>query len=191
MTDADEVILAGIETATLDSELVALNAQLLEADEELATLANEADLASYEEIQKVEAEIERVRQAAQEQINALRIKIQDQKDLAFDARRRLKRQQEARDNLQRQIEQAERAKLAQQKFELLQEKWNKLIAGAPWREWAMPHQMEAAQKIANAAGLLLADTMGLGKTLSAFMACDMIEVMTNEASPEHPVEIGL
>jgi SNF2 family DNA or RNA helicase len=66
------------------------------------------------------------------------------------------------------------------------ERWERLTMGAPWREWAKDHQLEAGTELTWNRRVILADTMGLGKTLSSIIALDKIQAATTHASPESP-----
>lgn len=65
-------------------------------------------------------------------------------------------------------------------------RFDQLTMSAKWREWAKDHQIEAGKKITEDMKVILADPMGLGKTLSAIIAIEMIERATKDASPEFP-----
>lgn len=68
----------------------------------------------------------------------------------------------------------------------LSKNWDYLTAGAPWREMAADHQIKGAHKIVADRYVILADPMGLGKTLTAIATTDMAQAATVDASPEHP-----
>ena len=56
-------------------------------------------------------------------------------------------------------------------------RFDQITAGAPWREYAFPHQLEGAKLIASADGrAILADKMGLGKTLTSLIVADMLQL---------------
>jgi SNF2 family DNA or RNA helicase len=65
---------------------------------------------------------------------------------------------------------------------------DELTATAKWREFAFDHQIEAGKRIAYGQGFILADTMGLGKSLSSIIAVDMIKAYTRNASPDSPID---
>lgn len=60
-------------------------------------------------------------------------------------------------------------------LEMLREQFDIVTAGAPWREWAKQHQLDGARSMAMSRRTILADKMGLGKTLTAIAACDMLQ----------------
>lgn len=70
---------------------------------------------------------------------------------------------------------------------VLTERMDTLTIGAPWREWAKEHQIVAGKKIAMDRYVILADSMGLGKTLSSIIGVEMAERFTKDATPELPI----
>jgi SNF2 family DNA or RNA helicase len=54
--------------------------------------------------------------------------------------------------------------------------FDKISAGFHWREFALPHQIDGAKFCATAGRSILADKMGLGKTLESLMVADMLKV---------------
>lgn len=134
--------------------------------------------------------------AYQEYINKVAIVRQQKQavdDKMFEARKKINEVQQKQRQLEYKLEQAKQEELKREKaaqlqaeYKVLEEKWNLLTAGAPWREWAKDHQISAGHKITQDRKVILADTMGLGKTLSAIIACDLAEAATREASPDHP-----
>lgn len=83
------------------------------------------------------------------------------------------------------LEAERRAKQAERDAEVTA-RFDKLTLRAPWREWAKDHQISAGHKIAQDRNVILADPMGLGKTLSSIVTVDMVERATTEATPEDP-----
>lgn len=53
-------------------------------------------------------------------------------------------------------------------------KFDEITVGLKWREWALPHQIEGAKFLATAERGILADKMGLGKTLTSLITADML-----------------
>jgi SNF2 family DNA or RNA helicase len=51
-----------------------------------------------------------------------------------------------------------------------------LTLGMSWREWALEHQLDGAKFLATAERGILADKMGLGKTLTSLITADMRKV---------------
>lgn len=108
----------------------------------------------------------------------------------YDAAAAARKLQMELDSLQRQIDQMRRAQLKASEFLTLEARWDQMTMGAPWREWAKDHQLTGARKMCYEGDMILADTMGLGKTLTSLIAIDMIEAATKGASPENPVKFG-
>ena len=80
---------------------------------------------------------------------------------------------------------AQQAKEAK-KYDALTERFDRGTMVAPWREWAKDHQIDAGHKIAQDRYVILADPMGLGKTLSSIITADMAEKASKDVTPEHP-----
>lgn len=68
----------------------------------------------------------------------------------------------------------------------LKERWDLLTIKAPWREWAKDHQIDGAHFITENRNVIVADPMGLGKTLTAIAATDMVYAASEHASVEEP-----
>lgn len=176
MTDDDiNSILNGIESKTLQDELLELNAKL----------AREAQ--EHEELNSILAqhdkEREQLRQQFNQQLLALDVKNRELKEKRFDKNRDLMKLKMQQESLQRQLEQQEINKKKESQFKNLEVKWDEIFDAA---QNAFPHQREGAKRMAYSGQVLLADTMGLGKTYTALLACDLIQSMTNETDPEHP-----
>lgn len=90
------------------------------------------------------------------------------------------------ESVTRQYHELKRAQDLASEYATLETRWDALTIAAPWREWAKDHQIEAARKITWSQRMILADTMGLGKTLSAIAALDIIEAATRDARPDNP-----
>lgn len=54
--------------------------------------------------------------------------------------------------------------------------FDEITAGLSWREWALPHQIDGAKFLSVAKRGILADKMGLGKTLTSLIWADMLQV---------------
>lgn len=108
----------------------------------------------------------------------------------WDAQREQNKAQRELDALQLRLDQAKRVELKKNEFLMLEDRWDKMTMGAPWREWAKDHQISGAKKITYEGRLILGDTMGLGKTLTGLIAIDMIEAATKNASEDNPIQFG-
>lgn len=139
---------------------------------------------------RVAAEIYRLQQELDALVLGLKANYETAVEELYDVRKLLAASERNIESLKRQIEQMERANLKATEWATLEKRWDLLTAGAPWREWAKDHQLDAARKITYEGSLILGDTMGLGKTLSAIIAMDMIQAATADASPDNPIEFG-
>lgn len=108
------------------------------------------------------------------------------KELMFEVSRDLRQIKKDSESVNRQYHELQRAQQLASEYADLEAKWDSLTIGAPWREWAKDHQIEAARKITWSQKMILADTMGLGKTLSAIAALDVIQAATKDASEDNP-----
>lgn len=117
-----------------------------------------------------------------DRVKEIRLQLWDDEQALKDLNRELESLERKWDLAQRKIKDAER-------YLSMQERLDKMTVGAPWREWAKDHQIDGARRIAHRGKLLLGDTMGLGKTLTAIAAMDMIRAMTAEVDAEHPLVI--
>jgi SNF2 family DNA or RNA helicase len=136
--------------------------------------------------------------AIEEEEKELRLKLQELaerkrqfSEKTFDIRRRIRRMREYDIPAQEQrvrIDKANAEQKAKQEAERLQ--FEKMTEDAKWRDRAMAHQLDGAIFMASAKRAIIADSMGLGKTLQSLMALDMLqakkiliispgEVMTN------------
>jgi len=128
-----------------------------------------------EEIKAINIEIEELRRSVTAQIRLLDEKRQDIETSLFDARRKqreLERQIQSAENRLRQALENERIKKEYQDSSVA---FDKLTAGFRWREFALQHQIEGAKHLATAKRAILGDKMGLGKTLTSLIACDMLQ----------------
>ncbi len=128
-----------------------------------------------EEIKAINTEIEELRRSVTAQIRLLDEKKQDIEASLFDARRKqreLERQIQSAENRLRQALENERIKKEYQDSSVA---FDKLTAGFRWREFALQHQIEGAKHLATAKRAILGDKMGLGKTLTSLIACDMLQ----------------
>jgi SNF2 family DNA or RNA helicase len=173
----------------LEAQLKALQGDLNAAETNLAPLEQE-----YEEFAQAEAEILRRYEA---EVNAIRAK----KMTKNQALREAQRERERLENEARRIQEAlEREQRRQKELEetaqalademaakkALVERFDLLTQTAPWRKDANPHQITAGHKITQNRGVILADPMGLGKTLSAIITTEMAQQATKEADLDNP-----
>lgn len=110
-------------------------------------------------------------------------KIQDMMELKKEINEKLydlrKEQRKLSDEL-RQLERSmelELDKIRQSmRFKMAVTEYDIATAGLYWRDKAKQHQLEGAQILANAGSGILADKMGLGKTLTSLIAADMLDI---------------
>jgi SNF2 family DNA or RNA helicase len=168
LTDLDKVAEA----------MARLNAMVAKFEETLAPLESQQS--------EVEADKRRLKSEYEVKMLDLNTKSRAIEELMFDTKRQLRGIKRDAESLTRQYHELNRAQSLQQEYLTLEAKWDSLTIGAPWREWAKDHQIEAARKITWSQKMILGDTMGLGKTLSAIAALDIIQAATKDARPDNP-----
>lgn len=120
-------------------------------------------------------ELDKGRRALQAQLNDVMTKMREIEDRRFyfrSKRRKAQQSVEAEELLEREArrnEQLQEEKL--QSFEMLMEYAKD--SSFYWYSYAMKHQWDAALQMAVSGSTLLADGMGLGKTLTAIMTADL------------------
>lgn len=179
-----------------DSILKSLQDQLAEAQAKMEQAQKNLAPIQDEEIQLNSAEYQ-LKKQFEEQMAALQAKRQEvnikKAKANSDANYIYNQIQTAQAKID-QLEAAEAAAKAAQaqkeheakQYKALEERFDLATMGAKWREWAKPHQIEAGHKITQDRYVILADPMGLGKTLSAIVTTEMAEKSTKDVSPEHP-----
>ena len=165
----------------LDDKLAKLHA-MIEAVNEKATVLSQQEA-------NIKHAIEEEREAYEKRVASLKGDLMAISETRFDIQRELRKVKQEAESIERQKEQMERVKIQQQHFDSLTQKWDRMVMGAPWREWAKDHQIEGARRLSYRGRMILADTMGLGKTLTSIIALDMIRAMTSDADEQHPVVI--
>jgi SNF2 family DNA or RNA helicase len=128
-------------------------------------LTSEKDGAYQEYLQKV-AKIDREKNGIDKQIAEIKKEAEKHK-AEFD-------------RLESALDQAIQVEKSEAELKALEDRWNKLTAGAPWREFAFNHQLTGSDKMVFNRRVILADPMGLGKTLTAIITCDKIKAGTSE-----------
>lgn len=172
-------------SAELFAELKQMEAELAEANEVLKPI--------QDEIAAVNLEEKRAMEAYQAAISAARLKKRELDQKGFDYQvkvnalkshmemERRKAEEKARQEQAALAEQARQDELA-----LLNERWDKLTAAAHWREWAKDHQISGGHTLTENRKVILADPMGLGKTLTSIIAADMAEAATRLTNEKFP-----
>ena len=173
------------DTNDIAAQLEAMRKQMQEFEQSIAPLQNQRNAldqqerTAYEAYQQAVIKAREAKRGLDEQL--------------FDARRKINEMTSTMHSLESQLDEQRKREEAERKAEelrmeflMLEEKWDKLTTGAPWREWAKDHQISAGHKITADQKVILADPMGLGKTLSAIITCDIAQAATKHASPKEP-----
>jgi SNF2 family DNA or RNA helicase len=165
-----------------------LNKLLAEMDE---TQAQAAPVDS--EKAKLRAEEEAAAQAYRDAVAKVRERRHQLEENEYEINRKRRELDRQKRLLEAQLDEATKKKKEQEaalalqaEYKALGERWDLMTAGAPWREWAKDHQIQGGHKLVMDRNVILADTMGLGKTLTSIITCDIAEAATRDASPEHP-----
>lgn len=116
-----------------------------------------------EEIERVGNRISNLKQSADPKLSALRDRIS-----AYELA----------------ISQQEALKKSEQDFELIAKQWDKIQKEVPYAKDIKEHQIKGAQQLAYSRKAILADTMGLGKTLTSIATIDYIAESTAEGDKE-------
>jgi SNF2 family DNA or RNA helicase len=176
----------------IQAQIDAIAAEYSEAVTELKPVQDE-----QVEITKEE---QKVRDAYYAAIAEIRIKKQEADQRAYEAQRKANEIAARKRALEMELE-AEKRRLEEERKaaekaarqaeweaanKALNERWDALTIGAPWREWAKDHQITGAHKLVEDRAVILADSMGLGKTLTSIITTDMVAAATKDASPETP-----
>lgn len=165
---------------------------LAQADEEISSADSamspvEAQLAELEAKNKAIYEEYRLKAEALKNESVMLRKKREEARRAKEAKMR------ARLELQNKLlkikqaeEEAARMEKALQELNALEASMDESVMSRPWFGDVKNHQMIAARKIVMDRGVILADSPGLGKTLSVIATVDMARAMTENASPLTP-----
>lgn len=160
----EEISSAASAMSPVEAELAALDAKNQEAYKEYLRLADELKAAStILRKKKREAELERQRKEQE--------KLKLQSKLAA---------------IKRAEEEAALMEKALNDLNALERSMDEAVMNRPWFKDVKNHQLIAARKIVMDRGVILADSPGLGKTLSVIATVDMARAMTESASPLTP-----
>ena len=143
--------------------LVELKAQM----HELAPIIEQA-ADQKEEIHKQEKEVQKQLQELAEQKHAIDSAV-------WESRKKMREVEREITKANDQLTQAIENKNAKEELDKLSAELDELTAGLPWREWAFPHQISGAKQLAVQKRAILADTMGLGKSLTSIIYMDMVK----------------
>ena len=167
--DGEAVVLSGKSHATFEAGTNYLEAQRSEAAirETLAT--------SDAEKTALNAQIELIRTSMQAQIDELRKRVHAIDEDTFDLRRSLREAARRTETMLRLFRQAMQNELAMDAFKSSALEFDRITAGLHWREFAFDHQIEGGKWLAANPRCILGDKMGLGKSLTSLIACDMLQ----------------
>lgn len=140
---------------------------------------SDADKASADLIAKekeINEQIETLRREFGEKLAVLQNELAPLKTELFDLRRAKREAEYKVQAAEQKFRDALNFIRQQEKYKQDAELFDKRCAAAPWREWAKDYQIEGARLIASAGGkAILADKMGLGKTLTSQITLDMMD----------------
>lgn len=92
----------------------------------------------------------------------------------FDTQRKMREIEREMQRQERLLVQAAENKRQAEEYARLSDEFDKMTAGAPWREFAFDHQISGAKKLAVQKRAILADKRGLGKSLTSLIYADMV-----------------
>jgi len=148
----------------------ALAAMLVELQKNVAELAPTIELA-----QARKDAIESQKKAKRKELDDLATAANDIENSVWDTRKKMREIEAQIKKNERLLTQANANKQAAIDFARLSDEFDKLTAGAKWREWAYDFQVTGAKRLAGAKRAILADKMGLGKTISSLIYLDMVQ----------------
>lgn len=93
----------------------------------------------------------------------------------WESRTKLRQVEREINSTNNRLTQAIENKKQREELDKLSEELDRITAGLPWREWAFPHQITGAKALAVQKRAILADTMGLGKSLTSIIYMDMVQ----------------
>ena len=145
------------------NKMMALTAEVSEMQDALA----DADAFKSDAEKNIKHLIAQAQQM-QEDLRNHEMKVREQ-------RQALKRLENERENEKRALEIAQQQRDLALELRKIQDRFDLITAGAKWREFAKDHQITNTRIMATARRAILADKMGLGKTLTSLAASDMLE----------------
>ena len=158
----------------LEAVMAQIREQMAALQEQNAALESETKTLSEQE----EAEF----RAYQERVGRITERKKAVDNLLWDSRQKIKDLSKNLQEVDRKAAQQRMLQEAEEEFARIVDEWEAVTADAPWREFALEHQLSGAQRIAYSRSVILADVMGLGKTLEAIMALDYLLAAQPEAT---------
>lgn len=154
LTEAERKI--GSMLAELKATMDTLKPALEQADEKKKEYANQISLKKREidELSKASHEVDLI---------------------TFDIRKQQRELEREMDVQRRLLEQANANKALADEYAALSDEFDRMTAGATWREWAFDHQISGGKRAAAAKRAILGDKRGLGKSLTSLIWLDMVQ----------------
>lgn len=173
----------------LQAQLAEANAEFNKAKEVLSPLEDEEKKAiAAEHMLKQQFEQQMKEMAARKA--AIRQEKYEKYKAQQAAEQKISSLQNQIDSIKAKEEAAAKAKALQEyeekQYKALEERFDLATIGAPWREFAKDHQIQAGHKMVMDRYVILADPMGLGKTLSAIVTTEMAEKSTKHVTKDEP-----
>lgn len=123
----------------------------------------------------VEAKIEDLKRKYTSEIRLLNDELIQLKQAVEPAMQIIRTKSKELERAERVLREALDAERVREEFQKKTLEFDKITAGFSWREFAFEHQIEGAKYLASAKRAILGDAMGLGKTLTSLIACDMLK----------------
>lgn len=164
--------------AEADEDISSVDSAMLPVDAELAELEAK-NKAAYEEYKRLAEELK-------SQSIMLRKKKQEAQQEKWRKEAEKQKLVSKLAAIRKQEEEQARLEKALQELNALESSMDEAVMNRPWFAMVKNHQMIAARKIVMDRGVILADSPGLGKTLSVIATVDMARAMTENASPLSP-----
>lgn len=175
MSEADDIKAELDKLSAMMTEFSKTIEPLKKESEKLDQIAAQAYQVYLDEVAKVKHQKSVIQERLNEASNGIN-KLKQQEAILNAKYHEIKQREEAQ----------AKAEALQNEWLALHKRWDALTAGAPWREWAKDHQIEGGKKLTGDRKVIVADPMGLGKTLTSIIACDMVQKATQFASPKTP-----
>lgn len=128
-----------------------------------------------DEIKALNAELNRIRAEYALKLDEVENRKKAIESERFDLRRKIREAQREVERLHRLLDIAIAEEMRKHEFITAGLEFDKITAGLPWREFALQHQIDGAKVLANSKRGICGDGMGLGKTLTSLIYCDMLQ----------------
>jgi SNF2 family DNA or RNA helicase len=158
---------------------------LAEIEAAIAALATEVNSDTLN-AENVRVEIEAIQAEVKKKIEGL---VQDLEKIRHDRwikSRKIRDLENRREFVAKSVAEEKRNKQLQEDYYVFKSKLMEIEGNFHWSQLIKKHQLEGGEFIALRKRLVLADVMGLGKTLTAIAALDLIKEITKDATPDKP-----